>query len=261
MLDRVTNRSRGFGFVHFNNKEDMDEAVEKMHETELDGRKISVNRAIPQDSIQPGTPAAAIGRRSDRCDQGTEAVLQVLGQLCRWRLQSHCTMPAGAQTADTTDTSATRREATNATRRAMRGGPTSAIQSTIVATTGAMAMGRCLTMHPQYITLLVCEARSSCSLTWGGSPTSAALLSFCMVNEGHDHVHFRMFLEGHPLSAGRTLTQIGMPMRTLTRGTLTMPATVPGTPMTAVASLTGEPPCMGLQSQTTAGVLCPVPSA
>ena len=69
MLDRVTNRSRGFGFVHFNNKEDMDEAVEKMHETELDGRKISVNRAIPQDSIQPGTPAAAIGRRSDRCDQ------------------------------------------------------------------------------------------------------------------------------------------------------------------------------------------------
>ena len=63
MLDRVTQRSRGFGFVHFDKKEDMDEAIEKMHDTEIDGRKISVNRAIPQDSIQPGTPAAALGKR------------------------------------------------------------------------------------------------------------------------------------------------------------------------------------------------------
>lgn len=63
MLDRVTQRSRGFGFVHFGNKEDMTEAIEKMHEAEIDGRKISVTRAIPQDSIQPGTPAAALGKR------------------------------------------------------------------------------------------------------------------------------------------------------------------------------------------------------
>ena len=63
MLDRVTQRSRGFGFVHFGNKDDMDEAIEKMHEVEIDGRKISVTRAIPQDSVQPGTPAAALGKR------------------------------------------------------------------------------------------------------------------------------------------------------------------------------------------------------
>ena len=66
MLDRVTQRSRGFGFVHFDNKEDLEEAVEKMHDTEIDGRKISVNRAIPQERIQPGTPAHALSRSRDR---------------------------------------------------------------------------------------------------------------------------------------------------------------------------------------------------
>lgn len=67
MLDRATSRSRGFGFVHFDNKDDMEDAISKMNDTEIDGRKISVTRAIPQDSIKPGTPATAIGRRGERC--------------------------------------------------------------------------------------------------------------------------------------------------------------------------------------------------
>lgn len=66
MLDRITQRSRGFGFVHFDNKEDLEEAIEKMHDVDIDGRKISVTRAIPQERIQPGTPAHALSRR-DRC--------------------------------------------------------------------------------------------------------------------------------------------------------------------------------------------------
>lgn len=61
MLDRVTQRSRGFGFVHFDRKEDMEEAIKDMHNRELDGRKISVTRAIPQSETAPGTPAGMLG--------------------------------------------------------------------------------------------------------------------------------------------------------------------------------------------------------
>ncbi len=72
MLDKATGRSRGFGFVTFANKEDMDECIAKLHGTELDGRKISVTRAIPQSEIAPGAPVGRGGSYSggggrDRC--------------------------------------------------------------------------------------------------------------------------------------------------------------------------------------------------
>ena len=70
MLDKATGRSRGFGFVTFSNKADMDECIAKLHGTELDGRKISVTRAIPQSEIAPGAPVARTSGGSggrDRC--------------------------------------------------------------------------------------------------------------------------------------------------------------------------------------------------
>lgn len=70
MLDKATGRSRGFGFVTFSNKADMEECIAKLHGTELDGRKISVTRAIPQSEIAPGAPVARTSGHSgsrDRC--------------------------------------------------------------------------------------------------------------------------------------------------------------------------------------------------
>ena len=68
MLDRHTGRSRGFGFVIFHKIADAEEAIKALHETDVDGRKVSVTKAIPQSQTAPGTPAAALlgHRRGDR---------------------------------------------------------------------------------------------------------------------------------------------------------------------------------------------------
>ncbi|XP_050233721.1 glycine-rich RNA-binding protein GRP1A-like [Mercurialis annua] len=43
--DRETGRSRGFGFVTFNNEKSMRDAIEGMNGQDLDGRNITVNEA------------------------------------------------------------------------------------------------------------------------------------------------------------------------------------------------------------------------
>ncbi|CAN1745303.1 Glycine-rich RNA-binding protein GRP1A [Linum perenne] len=43
--DRETGRSRGFGFVTFNNEKSMKDAIEGMNGQNLDGRNITVNEA------------------------------------------------------------------------------------------------------------------------------------------------------------------------------------------------------------------------
>ncbi|XP_065856468.1 glycine-rich RNA-binding protein GRP1A-like [Euphorbia lathyris] len=43
--DRETGRSRGFGFVTFNNEKSMRDAIQGMNSQELDGRNITVNEA------------------------------------------------------------------------------------------------------------------------------------------------------------------------------------------------------------------------
>jgi len=50
--DRDTNRSRGFGFVRFATKPEADEALQRMNNTEFDGRIIRVDHA--QDNRQGG---------------------------------------------------------------------------------------------------------------------------------------------------------------------------------------------------------------
>ncbi|XP_009129506.1 glycine-rich RNA-binding protein RZ1A isoform X3 [Brassica rapa] len=48
VLDKFSGRSRGFGFVTFDEKKAMDEAIAAMNGMDLDGRTITVDKAQPQ---------------------------------------------------------------------------------------------------------------------------------------------------------------------------------------------------------------------
>lgn len=47
--DRMTGRSKGFGFVTFDNEDDAQKAQSEMNEKEVEGRKINVNFAKPRE--------------------------------------------------------------------------------------------------------------------------------------------------------------------------------------------------------------------
>ncbi|PIN18056.1 putative RNA-binding protein (RRM superfamily) [Handroanthus impetiginosus] len=48
VIDKASGRSRGFGFVTFDEKQAMEEAIEAMNGIDLDGRTITVDKAQPQ---------------------------------------------------------------------------------------------------------------------------------------------------------------------------------------------------------------------
>jgi len=49
IIDRATGQSKGFGFVEMETEEQANEAIAKLNETELEGRKIAVNVARPRE--------------------------------------------------------------------------------------------------------------------------------------------------------------------------------------------------------------------
>jgi RNA recognition motif-containing protein len=49
IMDRETNRSKGFGFVEMSSDEEAKKAVEELNGKELDGRAIVVNEARPRE--------------------------------------------------------------------------------------------------------------------------------------------------------------------------------------------------------------------
>jgi len=50
LTDRETRRSRGFGFVEFDSEEAAEKAIAEMNQKEVNGRKINVNKAKPQEN-------------------------------------------------------------------------------------------------------------------------------------------------------------------------------------------------------------------
>eukprot|EP00262_Sarcandra_glabra_P016920 TRINITY_DN5647_c0_g4_i1.p1 TRINITY_DN5647_c0_g4~~TRINITY_DN5647_c0_g4_i1.p1 ORF type:complete len:210 (-),score=35.44 TRINITY_DN5647_c0_g4_i1:374-1003(-) len=50
VLERFSGRSRGFGFVTFEDKKSMEEAIDAMNGADLDGRSITVDKAQPLSS-------------------------------------------------------------------------------------------------------------------------------------------------------------------------------------------------------------------
>lgn len=64
IVDRDTNRSKGYGFVEMSSDEEAKAAVEQLNEKELDGRAIIVNEARPQAPREGGNRSFSGGNRN-----------------------------------------------------------------------------------------------------------------------------------------------------------------------------------------------------
>lgn len=54
IIDRMTGRSKGFGFVEMSNDEEAQKAIEIFNEQDFEGRKLTVNVARPLEPRAPG---------------------------------------------------------------------------------------------------------------------------------------------------------------------------------------------------------------
>lgn len=73
IVDKYTGRSKGFGFVEMEKDEEADEAIKKLNESEIEGRKITVNVARPREERPSYDNRGSSGGRRDfggRSDRG-----------------------------------------------------------------------------------------------------------------------------------------------------------------------------------------------
>ena len=65
IIDKFTQRSKGFGFVEYANDADAEKAIKELNNAEIDGRKIIVQEARPLEERAPRRDFGG-GRRDDR---------------------------------------------------------------------------------------------------------------------------------------------------------------------------------------------------
>ena len=66
--DRMTGRSKGFGFVEMPNREEAQKAIDALNSKELDGRPIRVNESQPKPREERRGPRGGGFGRRDRGD-------------------------------------------------------------------------------------------------------------------------------------------------------------------------------------------------
>jgi RNA recognition motif-containing protein len=65
MVDRVSGRPRGFGFITMSTPEEAQKAIQAMHGAPLDGRNLTVNLARPREDRPAGGGGGGRGPRRD----------------------------------------------------------------------------------------------------------------------------------------------------------------------------------------------------
>src|SRR5437016_2836266 len=66
IMDKITGRSRGFGFVEMANARDLATAIERFNGADLQGRALTVNEAKPQEPRAGGGRSFGGGGRDRR---------------------------------------------------------------------------------------------------------------------------------------------------------------------------------------------------
>ena len=66
MMDRMTNRPRGFGFVTMSSADEAQKAIAGLHGKEIDGRALTVNEAKPREERPRGDFGGGGGGRGGK---------------------------------------------------------------------------------------------------------------------------------------------------------------------------------------------------
>jgi hypothetical protein len=71
MMDRVSGRPRGFGFITMSSPEEAQRAIDALNGKQLDGRALTVNIARPREDRPPGGGGGGGGSRGPRREYGS----------------------------------------------------------------------------------------------------------------------------------------------------------------------------------------------